>query len=223
MPARDTAAAITVARLQGRGGNPEKVSTRCIAMREAGSHHPSPLGAATASATFPGWGQIRVGRRRMGLALITATALFITASVVAVVDEGAFGVLGWLVDPDFLLALVLANLMFAALRVWAATHAWVTAGGRLASLTLIVVVLVVSIPHVAVSYYGLHTRSSLMTLFPTPPEPGPVLEPETTTTLAPTTTMAATSSRPHHTLVPPMTIPTSSTALTTTIALPLGT
>ncbi|MGH8916554.1 MAG: LCP family protein [Acidimicrobiia bacterium] len=99
-----------------------------------------------------------------------------------------------------------------------------TAGGRLASLTLIVVVLVVSIPHVAVSYYGLNTRSSLMTLFPTPPEPGPVLVPETTTTLAPTTTMATTSSGPHQTLVPPTIIPTSSTALTTTtIALPLGT
>jgi LCP family protein required for cell wall assembly len=141
----------------------------------------------------------------------------------AVVDEGALGVVAWLVDPEFLLALVGLNLAVAAMRVWATAHAWVVAGGRLASIGLLAVVAVVSVPHVAVGYYGLHTRSTLMRVFTVVPDPvmSSALGQVTTITAATSTTVLTTTSGPHQTLVAPMTIPTSST--TTTIALPLGT
>lgn len=162
----------------------------------------------------------------MGSALITATTLFLAAAVVAIADEGTLGVIGWLVDPEVLLVLLLLNLLVATIRVWATTHAWVIAGGHLASLSLMVVVLVVSIPHVALGYYGLHTRSTLMTMFPSQP-PVPLLAVDSTTTTtfpSTTTTLVTTSSGPHQTQVAPRTIPTSSTSsTTTTVSLPLDT
>jgi hypothetical protein len=104
----------------------------------------------------------------MGSALVSATTLFLAAAVVAIADEGTLGVIGWLVDPEVLFVLLLLNLLVATIRVWATAHAWVSAGGRLASLSLMIVVLVVSVPHAALGYYGFHTRSTLMTVFPQP-------------------------------------------------------
>ena len=194
-------------------------------MRRRRSHHPSPLGAASASAALPGWGQLRAGHRRSGSALITATIVFLGASTVAVVDEGPLGVIRWLVDPEVLLVLLLLNLTVATMRVWATAHAWVIAGGRVTSLTLLVVVVLVSVPHVALGYYGYQARSTLMTVFaspPTPPAPPvPTKQSSTTDTAAITSTaLQSTTSGPHQTLVAPRAIPTSST--TTTIYVPLG-
>jgi LCP family protein required for cell wall assembly len=159
----------------------------------------------------------------MGSALITATALFLAAAFVAIADEGTLGVIGWLVDPEVLLVLLLLNLLVATIRVWATTHAWMIAGGRLASLSLMVVVLVVSIPHVALGYYGFHTRSTLMTVFPSHPPTPPLAVDSTTTMTDPstTTTLVTTSSAPYQTLVAPTPVPTIVT--TTTVTLPLDT
>jgi LCP family protein required for cell wall assembly len=162
----------------------------------------------------------------MGSALVSATTLFLAAAVVAIADEGTLGVIGWLVDPEVLFVLLLLNLLVATIRVWATAHAWVSAGGRLASLSLMIVVLVVSVPHAALGYYGFHTRSTLMTVFPSPPPAAPMPVESTTTTTFPstTTTLVITSSEPYQTLVAPRTIPTSSTIITTTTAqLPLDT
>jgi LCP family protein required for cell wall assembly len=193
-------------------------------MREARSHPPSPLGAATASAAFPGWGQIRAGHRRIGSALVAGTALLLAATIAAMATEGVLGLIGWLVDPELLLALLVLNLLVATIRVGATTHAWVIAGGRIVSLGLTVLVLLVAMPHVALGYYGFQTRSTLITLFPGDPEviPAPVDTGSTTSTsTSSTTTLATTTSESYEPLVTPRTIPTSTT--TTTIDLPLDT
>lgn len=194
-------------------------------MRETVSRHPSPLGAATASAAFPGWGQIRVGYRRIGSGLVAGTTLLLAATAAAMAAEGTLGVIGWLLDPELLLALFLLNLLVATVRVWATTHAWIVAGGRIASLGLTVLVVLVAVPHVALGFYGLETRSTLMTVFPSVEKaPPPAMDATTATTSSSTTTttvLVTTMKEPSQTLVPPTTIPTSTT--TTTVALPSDT
>jgi len=179
-------------------------------MRETGSP-PSPLGAASASAAFPGWGQIRAGHRRLGSATVAGFALFLLAATVAVADEGAIGVVGWILDPEVLLALLGLNLLIATIRVWSTTHAWVISGGRLASLGLAVVVLLVCVPHVALSYYGYQTRSTLIAIFPNVPEPAPpVAAADSTTT---TSTTIATTTSPPSTIGTTTTVPGAPTLL----------
>ena len=201
-------------------------------MRVAGSRHPSPLGAATASAAFPGWGQVRVGYRRTGSALIAGSLVFLAASAAAVAVDGALGMIRWLVDPELMLTLLLLNLLVASVRICSMTHAWLLAGGRLASVGLIVMLSLVAIPHVALGVYGLETRSTLLSVFPTE-EPGTVAMAETTTsgellttTTQPTTTttLLTTSSGKIRLLVPELMLPTTTAApTTTTTTLPLGT
>ena len=195
-------------------------------MRETGSP-PSPLGAASASAAFPGWGQIRAGHRRLGFATVAGFTLFLLASTVAVADEGAIGVVGWVLDPEVLLALLGLNLLVATLRVWSTTHAWVISGGRLASLGLVVVILLVCVPHVALSYYGYQTRSTLIAIFPSVPDPpAPVAAAESITSTS--TTVATTTSTPSTftttttvagapTLLEPQTTTTPAPTTTTTV------
>ncbi|MGH8949973.1 MAG: LCP family protein [Acidimicrobiia bacterium] len=200
-------------------------------MRAAGSRHPSPLGAATASAAFPGWGQVRVGYRRTGSALIAGSLVFLAASAAAVAVDGFPEMIRWLVDPELLLTILLLNLVIASVRICSTTHAWLMAGGRLVSLGLMVMLLLVAIPHVALGVYGLETRSTLLSVFPTE-EPGTVALAETTTTEervatttqpATTTTLDTTSSGQIRLLVPELMLPTITAATTTTTTLPLGT
>ncbi len=200
-------------------------------MRAAGSRHPSPLGAATASAAFPGWGQVRVGYRRTGSALIAGSLVFLAASAAAVAVDGFPEMIRWLVDPELLLTILLLNLVIASVRICSTTHAWLMAGGRLVSLGLMVMLLLVAIPHVALGVYGLETRSTLLSVFPTE-EPGTVALAETTTTEervatttqpATTTMLDTTSSGQIRLLVPELMLPTITAATTTTTTLPLGT
>ena len=156
----------------------------------------------------------------MGTAQVVAMGLFLAAACVVIADEGAVGVIGWVVDPEVLLALLGLNLLLATVRVWSTTHAWLIAGGRLASLTLMALVLLVSIPHVALSYYGFQTRSTLMTVFSSKPDPPPALATEATPTSTSTTStsLLTTTSHPPQTAV---TTTTTSTIPPTTISLPL--
>ncbi|MFZ0627025.1 MAG: LCP family protein [Acidimicrobiia bacterium] len=181
----------------------------------------SPLGAASASATIPGWGQVLTGQRRLGAALLWVTGSLLAATVVVLVEVGPNKALSWALDPVALLLLVGANLIVATVRVWSTTYAWVSAGGRLGSLTLLVVVLFVCAPHAALAYLGIEARATLIEVFVDDPGPGPVADATTTTATAeaiPETT-ATSSIRPLPVATaPPMTIPTS-----TTTTLPLGT
>jgi LCP family protein required for cell wall assembly len=191
-----------------------------MSMSQSPPRRPSPFGAATASAAFPGWGQLRAGHRRLGLALAAGSVVFLAATAVAVVEEGAVGVVGWLVDPEVLLTLLLLNLLVATVRVWSIAHAWVVTGGRLAHVGLVALVLAVGVPHAAAGFYIFETRSTLISVFAPPPAPIPMAAAETSTTtgIITTTVAAATSTGPVSTSSPSTTDPT-----TTTTTLPLGT
>ncbi len=183
-----------------------------MTMSSTAAPRSSPLGAATASAIFPGWGQLRTGHRRFGLALATGSALFIVTAVTVVAQEGALGVVGWLVDPEVLLVLVVADVLIATVRIWSTTHAWVISGGRPVSLVLIGLVLVVGIPHAAAGYYMFETRSTLMTVFAPPPAPVPMAAADSSTTTAESTTTTTTTTLApaeilHHAQGPPQTDP----------------
>ncbi len=193
----------------------------------AGSPRPSgsPFLAATASAAVPGWGQIRVGKRRLGWALLSGNAVATTAFIVVGLAEGTLGIVAWLLDPDFLLALVILNLMVAVFRVWATTDAWRAAGGRWAGVGLLGLLIFIGIPHAALGYYGLKSRSTINAVFPSgPPTTPPVTvittTPSTTTTLAATTTFFRESELRFPVPTAPTT--TTTTAATTTTTLPLG-
>lgn len=163
---------------------------------------------------------------------MAGSLVFLAASAAAVAVDGVLGVIRWLVDPELLLTLLLLNLVVASVRICSTTHAWLIAGGRLASLGLMVMLFLVAIPHIALGVYGLETRSTLLSVFPTA-EPAPVPMAETTTTgellttttePATTTTMLTTSSGQIRLLVPELMLPTTTAApTTTTTTLPLGT
>jgi LCP family protein required for cell wall assembly len=181
----------------------------------------SPFLAATASAAVPGWGQIRVGKRRIGWALLSGTLVATATFVTVGLAEGTLGIASWLLDPDFLLALVILNLVVALVRGWATTHAWRAAGGRWAGVGLLVLLTFVGLPHAALGYYGLKSRSTINAVFPSGPQPTP---PVTMATIPSTTTLPTTTTT--HvgwgSLLPPVTASTTTTAPTTTTTLPLG-
>ena len=180
----------------------------------------SPFLAATASAAVPGWGQIRVGKRRIGWALLSGTLVATAAFVTVGLAEGTLGIVSWLLDPDFLLALVILNLVVALVRVWATTDAWRAAGGRWAGVGLLVLLTFVGLPHAALGYYGLKSRSTINAIFPSGPQPPPV----TMATISSTTTLPTTTTTyvEWGSMLPPVTASTTTTAPTTTTTLPLG-
>lgn len=215
-------------------------------MSAAARPAPSPWGAAFASAAFPGWGQLRVGCRRTGLGLITSTALLLAASMAAISVDGLISVLQWLFDPELIVVLLFLDLVIGVIRLSSTTHAWLAAGGRLASLGLLTVIVFVAVPHVALGYYGMETRSTVLAVFiPSEPEPsaGPESEgapdssltthhPELTTINSPPTTRdpGPTTQNPQPTIrnpilpVPELALPSTTTPpSTTTTTLPLGT
>ena len=181
----------------------------------------SPFLAATASAAVPGWGQIRVGKRRIGWALLSGTLVATAAFVTVGLAEGTLGIVSWLLDPDFLLALVILNLVVALVRVWATTDAWRAAGGRWAGVGLLVLLTFVGLPHAALGYYGLKSRSTINAVFPSGPQPTP---PVTMATISSTTTLPTTTTTyvEWGSMLPPVTASTTTTAPTTTTTLPLG-
>lgn len=146
--------------------------------------------------------------------------------------DGHLGLVGWLLDPDLILTLLLLNLLVAGVRLCSTTHAWLVAGGRMASLGLLTVLAVVAVPHVALGIYGVEARATLSAVFPDEPQPSPVVEAATSTRQAPTTTVATTTTASTETStdvrgilpIPELAIPTTTTApATTTTTLPLGT
>lgn len=189
-----------------------------------GTHRPSgsPFLAATASAAVPGWGQLRVGRRRIGWALLSGTAVATAAFVAVGLAEGTLVIVTWLLDPDFLLALVILNLVVALTRVWATTHAWRAAGGRWAGVGLLALLTFVGLPHAALGYYGLKSRSTINAVFRSGPQPTPPVTETTVTTSSTTLLTTTTSGVEREALYPPLTAPTTTAAPTTTTMLPLG-
>lgn len=145
---------------------------------------PTPLGAAFRSTIVPGWGQLVTNRLIIGKILVFMTGLLAIAGLTVFLFVEPIDLAVWLADPDVLFWVVLANLAFAAIRIFSTGHAWMAGGGR-RLLVLVLLGIFVAIPHAAIAWVGLETRDSMMKVFPTA---APVVAATTTTTLPPTTT-----------------------------------
>ena len=140
------------------------------------------------STVLPGWGQIVSDRLLIGKTLVFVTGLLGIALLTVFLFVEPIEWAAWLADPDVLLLVVAGNVALAAMRLFAAGHAWVVNGGRRWFAALFLVTIVAT-PHAAVAWVGLETRDSLIKVFPGPTIPvAAAAGTTTTTTTAPTTT-----------------------------------
>jgi LCP family protein required for cell wall assembly len=127
----------------------------------------SPIVAATLSLLVPGAGQLYAGARRRGFLLLgIATALCF--GVLAVVASGPLGIALSLLGRPLLVAVLIANLAFLALRVFAVVDAWrlgarVTTG--VGAVAIAALTAVAAAPHAAVGYAAVRGYSTLETVF----------------------------------------------------------
>lgn len=152
------------------------------------------------STLVPGWGQLALNRTLIGKILVFITGLFLITALTVFLFVEPVEFYAWLANPDVLLAVVVANLVFAAIRLFSTGHAWVASGGRrwFAGFFLAAIV---AIPHAAIAYVGLETRGSLLKVFPAST---PVAAPDSTTTTSTssTTTTVATTTTTEFVLTP---------------------
>jgi LCP family protein required for cell wall assembly len=151
----------------------------------------------------PGWGQLVTDRVVVGKILVFLTGLIAIAGLTVFLFVEPIEIAVWLANPDVLFWVVLANLAFAAVRIFSTGHAWAAGGGR----RLLVVVLLgifVAIPHAAIAWVGLETRDSMMKVFPTAAAVTPATS---TTTIPPTTTTMPTTTSTQLELTPDVTAP----------------
>lgn len=144
---------------------------------------PSSLSLAIRSTLFPGWGQLAANRRGLGKTLILFTGLVLIIGLTVFLFVDPVELAAWLADPDVLLMVVLANIVIAAIRLFATGHAW-WAGGGSGWVAGILLAIFVAIPHVAVAWVGLETRDSLVEVF----TPSAMAATPTSTTTSTTTT-----------------------------------
>jgi polyisoprenyl-teichoic acid--peptidoglycan teichoic acid transferase len=166
-------------------------------------HRPSSFGAAFRSTIVPGWGQLVTDRVVVGKILVFLTGLIAIAGLTVFLFVEPIEIAAWLANPDVLFWVVLANLAFAAVRIFSTGHAWAAGGGR----RLLVVVLLgifVAIPHAAIAWVGLETRDSMMKVFPTTAAVTPA---SSTTAVQPTTTTMPATTSTQLELTPDVTAP----------------
>lgn len=155
---------------------------------------PSSFSAALRSTVIPGWGQLATNRVVLGKILVFISGLMVIAALTVFLFVEPIQLYAWLADPDVLAMVVLANLLFAGIRLFSTGHAWVAGGGR-RWFAAVLLAVIVSIPHAAIAWVGLETRGSMMSVFPgsgpvaaEPLEPTTTGPSTTTTTTIPTTT-----------------------------------
>lgn len=137
----------------------------------------------------PGWGQLVTRQTALGKALVFVTGLLLIAALTVFLFVEPIEVAAWLANPDVILAIVLFNIVFLAVRLFSAEHAWRARGGQrwFAAISLAVIV---AIPHLAVGWVGIETRDTLVRLFPETPA---ALAAPTSTTTSTTTSSTTTS------------------------------
>lgn len=180
----------------------------------------SPATAGIASSLIPGAGQFMTGAPVAGALLLISTCATGALIGYALSSLEKVRLLAILTNPAVLVILVAINVVFGLIRLVAAGDAWRRAGGRAFGAGILALVVFTAVPHVAIGYMGLETRSTILSVFSQPaPDLTPIAAPETTsTTIATTTTLAS-----NDPLVEPWAIPTSSSTTTsTTTTLPLG-
>jgi LCP family protein required for cell wall assembly len=135
-----------------------------------------PLVAALLSCLIPGAGQLYLGHRRRGVAMLVVTALCVVVAVALASEPTA--VSRMLVQPRSLLALLVADAGLLVFRVVAVVDAYLLgrrdnlrapapgSGWRTAAAAgLVVVVLLTAAPHAAAAYYDLQAYDLLTSVF----------------------------------------------------------
>ena len=139
----------------------------------------SPIVAAALSLLFPGLGQYAAGARRRGV-LIAIPALVVLTAIVGfgigtVLGGGPQAVLGILLSPQVLVAVVAADLVWLAYHAFAILDAWLIARrarldvghqtGLIAIVGLLAVLLVATLGHGSVAALGMETEDTLAAVF----------------------------------------------------------
>lgn len=151
-----------------------------------------------------------------GVILLMATC--ITGALVGyAISVDRIHLLELVTNPAIIMVLVVINLVIGLIRVLAVSDAWRRAGGRDFSAGILALLAFTAIPHIALGYVGLETRSTILSVFSQPPEIAVMV---VTTTSAPSTTTTSPQAAP---VVPVREIPIDpTTSTTTTTTLPLG-
>ena len=130
------------------------------------------LAAPLLSLLLPGLGQFALGKRRRGLAMITAMAS-LWLMLLAVAPRNPIELLASVVRPNFLVAVMLANVALFGFRLFAMLDAFRLARNmapRQTRRSIVVVVLLIgfalaAVPHVALGYYDLVTYRAIDQIF----------------------------------------------------------
>ncbi|HZD24338.1 MAG TPA: hypothetical protein VE569_13195, partial [Acidimicrobiia bacterium] len=139
---------------------------------------PTAMGAALRSVLIPGWGQLATRRTRSGKILVFLSGLVAIAALTVFLFVEPIELAAWLANPDVILGIIVLNAGALTVRLSSTGLAWRDGGGHrwFAGIFLVVIV---SVPHVAVGWVGLETRDSLLRLFP---EESTIAEAASTTT-----------------------------------------
>lgn len=166
---------------RGRAISPTQRSVRASrsVQKDRASREDCALRAALLSALVPGAGQIYLGRRRRGLAMVAISALALgVGGGLWLLDP--ILVLSWLVQPRVLLGLLALNALLLAFRLFAVVDAYRLAradwqairdigrrGRRIGvSAALALLLILTAAPHVAAGYYAYLTYELLTEVFP---------------------------------------------------------
>ncbi|HET9259275.1 MAG TPA: LCP family protein [Acidimicrobiia bacterium] len=141
------------------------------------------------SIVVPGWGQIATPRRTVGRALVFSTGLAGIATLTVFLFVEPVEIVAWLANPDVILGIILANVAILLVRLLSTEHAWRYRGGS-RWFVAIFLGMIVSIPHVAIGWVGIETRSAMTSVFSEPALVAAPAETTTTSTSSTTTTTA---------------------------------
>lgn len=146
----------------------------------------SAQGASIRSLLLPGWGQLVTTHPLAGRLLIFITGLGVIVVLTAYLFVGPVEMLAWITNPGAIFYLVIANLLYLALRLVSAGFAYREGTSPRGWALVTTVALLVSIPHVAVAWVGLETRGTMLRVFAE--QPAEFAAPTTSSTTSTTTT-----------------------------------
>ncbi len=141
---------------------------------------------------MPGWGQLVTNRPLAGRVLVFISGITAIAALTAFLFVERVELAAWMIDPDVLLWVVGLNVVFLVIRLASTEMAWRDGGGRRV-LAGALIALIVALPHVAVGWVGMETRSALVGVFGGPSAQAAEPPITTTTTSDRTTTTTSTT------------------------------
>jgi LCP family protein required for cell wall assembly len=139
--------------------------------------YPARLLRTFLSAIIPGVGQLMAGARRRAFILLAIFAI-VTIAAIVFLSRGTDAILGWVVQPKVLLALLWVDIIVALIRLFAVVDTWLTAKagtlkparptgtGRFVTwVGLALIILFTIAPHAVAGYYTVVSHSLFTTVF----------------------------------------------------------